>query len=166
MSYLAIYLQDHHAGSTTGLELAERTASNNEGDTEFGAPLARLANEIGEDRDELKRIMARLDVDEARVKATLAWSMEKVARLKPNGRFLRYSPLSRVDELEGLISGVSGKLSLWRSLIELTVNEPRLDEANLTRLAERAEDQLLRLHALRGAAALIAFGHAHAAHMS
>ena len=165
MSYLAIYLQDHYAGSTTGLELAKRTASNNEGDAEFGAPLARLAIEIGEDRDELKRIMDRLDVDEPRVKATVAWGMEKVARLKPNGRFLRYSPLSRVAELEGLITGVSGKLSLWRSLIELAPNEPRLDEDSVTRLAERAEDQLLRLHALRGAAALIAFGHAHA-HMS
>ena len=157
MSYLAIYLQDHHAGSTTGLELAKRTAKNNQADAEFRAPLARLAIEISEDRDELKRIMGRLDVDEARVKATLAWGMEKVARLKPSGKFLRYSPLSRVTELEALITGVSGKLSLWRALIELSVNDPRLDEDSLTRLAERAEDQLLRLHALRGAAALIAF---------
>ena len=39
-------------------------------------------------------------------------------------------------------------------------SEPRLDEAKLRRLAERAEDQLLRLHALRGAAAVIAFGRA------
>ena len=165
MSHLATYLQDHYAGSTTGVELAKRLASNNEGDAEFGAPAARLAIEIGEDRDELRRIMARLDVDEARVKATVAWSLEKVSRLKPNGRFLRYSPLSRVVELEGLITGVSGKLSLWRSLIEIAPNEPRLDEDSLTRLAERAEDQLLRLHALRGAAAVIAFGHAYA-HMS
>ena len=157
MDYLAIYLQDHHAGSTTGLELAKRTARNNEGDAEFAAPLARLAIEIAEDRDELKRIMSRLDVDEARVKATLAWGMEKVARLKPSGRLLRYSPLSRVMELEGLITGVSGKLSLWRALMELAINDARLDEAALTRLADRAEDQLLRLHALRGAAALIAF---------
>ena len=157
MSYLAIYLQDHYAGSTTGLELAKRIASNNEGHAEFGAPTARLAIEIGEDRDELTRIMARLDVGEARVKATLAWGMEKVARLKPNGSFLRYSPLSRVMELEGLITGVSGKLSLWRSLLLLTPTETRLDEDNLTRLAGRAEDQLRRLHALRGTAALIAF---------
>jgi hypothetical protein len=45
--------------------------------------------------------------------------------------------------------------------LELAPNEPRLDEGNLTRLAERAEDQLQRLHALRGAAALIAFGRSH-----
>ncbi|HYH88485.1 MAG TPA: hypothetical protein VEX67_04585 [Solirubrobacteraceae bacterium] len=161
MSNLAIYLQDHYAGSTMGLELAKRTARNNQSEAEFGAPLARVAIEIDEDRDELKRIMGRLDVDEARVKATLAWGMEKVGRLKPNGAFLRYSPLSRIVELEGLITGVSGKLSLWRSLIELAPNDARLDEDSLTRLAERAEDQLLRLHALRGAAALVAFGHAH-----
>ena len=160
MSYLDIDLQDHYAGSTMGLELAKRTASNNEGNAEFAAPLSRVANEIDEDREELKRIMSRLEVGEPRVKATLAWGMEKVSRLKPSGKLLRYTPLSRMMELEGLITGVSGKLSLWRALIELSVNEERLDEAALTRLAERAEDQLQRLHALRGAAALIAFGSA------
>lgn len=160
MDYLAIYLQDHFAGSTTGIELAKRTAKRNHVHAEFGAPLARIAIEIGEDRDELKRIMDRLDVDEPRLKATVAWGAEKVGRLKPNGQLRGYSPLSRVVELEGLITGVSGKLSLWRSLLELAPNDARLDEDNLTRLAERAEDQLQRLHALRGAAALIAFGHA------
>ncbi len=157
MHFLGIYLQDHFAGSTTGIELAKRAAKSNRGHAEFGAPLARIATEIDEDREELKRIMGRLDVDEPRVKSTLAWAMEKAGRLKPNGQVRGYSPLSRVVELEGLIGGVSAKLSLWRALIELSINDPRLDEDNLTRLAERAEDQLLRLHALRGAAALIAF---------
>ena len=37
---------------------------------------------------------------------------ERLARLKPNGKVFRYSPLSRVLELEGLIMGVTGKLQL------------------------------------------------------
>jgi hypothetical protein len=157
MKYLPIYLNDHYAGSTLGVELAKRAAKNNDGNAEFGPPLATLASEIDEDRDALKRIMAALDVSEDRIKASIFWLGEKVGRLKPNGDLLQFSPLSRVVELEGLITGVSGKLSLWRTLLELAEREDRLDEGELEVLAGRAEDQLLRLHALRGAAGLIAF---------
>jgi hypothetical protein len=157
MKYLPIYLNDHYAGSTLGVELAKRAAKNNDGNAEFGPALATLATEIGEDRDSLKRLMERLGVSEDRIKAGLFWMGEKVGRLKPNGELLQFSPLSRVVELEGLITGVGGKLSLWRTLLELAEREDRLDEGELEVLAGRAEDQLLRLHALRGAAGLVAF---------
>jgi hypothetical protein len=157
MKYLPIYLNDHYAGSTLGVELAKRAANNSRDNAEFGPPLAALAREIDDDRDSLKEIMDRLDVSEDRIKASIFWLGEKVGRLKPNGELLQFSPLSRVVELEGLITGVSGKLSLWRSLLELTPREDRLQEGELEVLADRAQDQLTRLHALRGAAALIAF---------
>ena len=158
MKHLAIYLNDHYAGSTAGVELAKRAAKHNQGNPEFGPPLTRIAGEIDEDREALKRIMARLEVSESRIKATLGWTVEKAGRLKPNGNLLRFSPLSRLVEVEGLLSGVGGKLSLWRALLAIAPTEPRLDEAQLTELARRAEDQLQRLHVLRGAAAIIAFG--------
>ena len=157
MKYLPIYLNDHYAGSTLGVELAKRAAKNSADNAEFGPPLATLATEIDEDRDALKRIMGRLDVSEDRIKASIFWLGEKVGRLKPNGELLHFSPLSRVVELEGLITGVGGKLSLWRTLLELAERDRRLDAGELEVLAGRAEDQLLRLHALRGAAGLIAF---------
>ena len=157
MKYLPIYLNDHYAGSTLGVELAKRSAKNNDGNAEFGPALASLASDIDEDRDSLKRIMGSLDVSEDRIKATLFWVGEKVGRLKPNGELLQFSPLSRVVELEGLITGVGGKLSLWRTLLELAEREDRLEEGELEVLAGRAEDQLVRLHALRGAAGLVAF---------
>ena len=154
---LEIYLQDHYAGSTGGLEMAKRTAKAN-GGTEFGGPLTRLATEIGEDRDALKRIMDHLEVGRAPVKAALAWGAEKAGRLKPNGQLRGYSPLGRVVEIEALVTGVSGKLSLWRALQAIAPTEPRLDAAQLADLAGRAEDQLTRLHGLRDRAAAIAFG--------
>jgi hypothetical protein len=157
MKYLPIYLNDHYAGSTLGLELAKRAAKNNDGNAEFGPALAALATEIGEDRDELKRVMERLGVSEDRIKSGLFWMGEKVGRLKPNGQLLQFSPLSRVVEIEGLITGVGGKLSLWRTLLELAERDVRLDTGELEVLAGRAEDQLLRLQALRGAAGLVAF---------
>ncbi len=153
---LAIYLQDHHAGSTGGLEMAKRSANAN-GGTDFGGPLTRLAMEIGEDRDTLKRIMGRLEVSPAPVKAALAWGAEKAGRLKPNGQLRGYSPLGRMVELEALVTGVSGKLSLWRALKTLAPTDPRLDAAQLADLEARAEDQLARLHGLRDRAAAIAF---------
>src|SRR4051794_12427883 len=105
MKYLPIYLNDHYAGSTAGAELAKRAAKNNRGNAEFGPPLDALAREIDEDRDALKRIMDRLDVSEDRIKATLFWVGEKVGRLKPNGELLQFSPLSRLVEIEGLLTG-------------------------------------------------------------
>jgi hypothetical protein len=154
---LAIYLQDHYAGSTGGLEMAKRSASAN-GGSEFGGPLTRLAMDIGEDRDALKRIMARLEVSPAPVKSALAWGAEKAGRLKPNGQLRGYSPLGRIVEIEALVTGVSGKLSLWRALKSIAPTDSRLDAAQLADLEARAEDQLARLHRLRDRAAAIAFG--------
>ena len=84
-----------------------------------------MAGEIDEDRDALKRIMDRLDVSPAPVKAALAWAAEKAGRVKPNGQLRGYSPLGRVVEIEALITGVSGKLSLWRALKQIAPSEPR-----------------------------------------
>ena len=155
--YLPIYFNDHFAGSTAGVELAKRSAKNNRDNAEFGPALARLASEIDEDRESLRRVMARLDVSPDRIKTTLFWAGEKAGRLKPNGELLQFSPLSRLVEIEGLIGGVSGKLSLWRVLLDVQSAEPRLQAAELTDLADRAEDQLSRLHDLRCAAARLAF---------
>ncbi len=155
--YLPIYLNDHFAGSTAGVELAKRAAKNNRGNPEFGPALERIASEIEEDRNALKRIMARLEVDEDRIKATLFWVGEKVGRLKPNGEILKFSPLSRLVEIEGLLGGVSAKLSLWRVLIAIEADNAGLNPDELTGLANRAEDQLSRLHELRDAAGRVAF---------
>ena len=156
---LGIYLNDHLAGATVGVELAKRTANANRG-TEFGGPLQQLASEIDEDRSALRRIMDRLGVRADPVKTTLAWGAEKAGRLKLNGQLRGYSPLSRVVEVEGLISGVNGKLSLWQALQVTAPSEPRLDAAELASLEQRAEDQARRLHELRDRATAVAFSRA------
>jgi hypothetical protein len=154
--YLRIYLRDHLAGATGGVELARRTASQNQG-SDFGGPLGALAAEIAEDRAQLLAIMRRLDVRPDPLKAGIAWAAEKIARAKPNGQLRGYSPLSRLVEVEALITGVSGKLSLWRNLRAHAPHESRLDPAELDVLVDRAESQLDRLHELCRRAALAAF---------
>jgi hypothetical protein len=151
---LAIYLNDHLAGSTVGLELARRARGSNE-DSELGDFLAQLVAEIEQDRAALEDVMAAVGAGHDRLKVAGAWAGEKVGRLKLNGSLLGYSPLSRVVELEGLALGVTGKLALWRMLG--SIDDPRLagfDFAVLTARAERQRDELERQ---RLAAGQIAF---------
>jgi hypothetical protein len=137
--YLAIYLNDHLAGSTAGLELARRAAGAH-GEGELGALLTRLAGEIASDRQALRDIMASLEVGEDRAKVAAAWLGEKVGRLKLNGHLLDRSPLSPLVELEGLALGITGKLVLWRALVAVA-DAHGLDAARLRELTARAERQ-------------------------
>ena len=105
---LGIYLNDHLAGSAVGVELAKRAAASNEGTPARRFPRG-LAEEIEAERDALKAIMDHLGVAENRVKMPIAWTAEKLGRLKPNGQLTGYSPLSRLVELEGLALGRDGE---------------------------------------------------------
>ena len=151
---LGIYLNDHRAGSVVGVELSKRAAASNEG-TELGEFLADLSADIKADGDSLKAIMDHLGVKENRVKMPVAWMAERLGRLKPNGQLTGYSPLSRLVELEGLLLGVTGKLSLWRSL---AATRSDLGAFGLETLIERAESQRDGLEARRVDAARLAFG--------
>ncbi len=145
---LGIYLNDHLAGSTGGVELARRTAGAHRG-TEAGTTLTRLAREIEEDRNALLAIMAALEVPVRQYKVAAAWAAEKVGRLKLNGRLLDRSPLSSLVELETLRLGVEGKACLWRTLLLAAKDEPRLDASRLDVLLERATSQLESVEAMR-----------------
>jgi hypothetical protein len=141
---LATYLNDHLAGATVGRDLARRSAASNRG-SPLGQFLDELAQEIDEDRDALLALMHDLRVCVDRVKLLGGWSVEKLARLKPNGRLLSYSPLSRLLELEGLLLGVRGKLALWQALTIIQDDQPALAEFDLAALSRRAEQQLTQL---------------------
>jgi hypothetical protein len=153
---LRIYLQDHLAGSTGGLQLARRARSANEG-TPYGEPLAKLADDIEADRRSLESVMDDLGFGADRAKNLVFWAGEKAGRLKLNGQLTGYSPLSRMVEIEGLITGVNAKLSLWRTLRDVAGSVPELDADRLARLIERAEQQLEALHELRSRAGSEAF---------
>jgi hypothetical protein len=150
---LAIYLNDHLAGSTVGLELARRARGANEGG-ELGAFLTKLELEIADDRDVLKQVMAAVGAGEDRLKVMAAWAGEKLGRLKLNGRLIGYSPLSRLVELEALSLGIEGKASLWRMLGEL--DDPRLEDFDFAALTARAERQRGELEPHRLAAGRVA----------
>jgi len=137
--YLAIYLNDHLAGAALGVELARRLRSSNQGDPEFGEPLARICGEIEADRETLIQLTDRLGIKRDQVKPVLAKLAERLGRLKLNGQLRGYSPLSRVLELEILASGIGGKMQLWNGLEESFGDS--LDGFDFHALAERADRQ-------------------------
>jgi hypothetical protein len=140
---LNIYLNDHLAGATIGIELARRCRSNNQG-TALGAYLDALIAEIESDREDLMALMDSLGCRKDVLKQASGWLAEKAGRLKLNGQLSGYSDLSRLEELEGLSLAVQGKLSLWKSLKQID-HDPRLVTFDLERLIKRAEQQREKL---------------------
>jgi len=147
VKYLPIYLNDHLAAAVGAVQLARRAARQNRG-LEYGEALERLATEIDEDRHALLDLMKQLGVRGDRVKLLASVAGEKLGRFKLNGELTRYSPLSRLEELELLSLGVEGKLALWRAL------RANVDaDVDFDALIQRATAQRRRLERLRVKAA-------------
>jgi cell division protein FtsB len=139
MPQLEIYLNDHLAGATGGVELARRLRASNRDDAVFGETLSRVCAEIEADRTVLEQVIEGLGYSRSKVKPAAAWVAEKLGRLKLNGQLRGYSPLSRLIELEGLLIGITGKIGLWQTLAELGTGV-ELD-ADLEQLTARAAAQ-------------------------
>jgi hypothetical protein len=154
---LGIYLNDHLAGATLGVQLAGRLAASHP-DWPSAAELTQLAAEVAEDRTALLEMMTALGVPVVRVKVYAGWAAEKVARLKLNGRLLNPSPLSGLVELEAVRLGVEGKAAAWRTLRVVAEHEHRLDVAVLDALLARAQAQSDTLEQIRARTAGHLFG--------
>ena len=154
---LGIYLNDHLAGATAGVELARRAAGACHGSA-TGDALETLAADIAADRAALLDIMGALGVPVRHYKVYAAWAGEKVGRLKLNGRLLGRSPLSTLVELEVLRLGVEGKGAGWRTLRSLADRNPGLDPQRLDELTDRARQQSAQLEDLRVRTAAEIFG--------
>jgi hypothetical protein len=154
---LSTYLNDHLAGATAGVDLARRIARDNEGNA-YGAEVAEIAGEIAADRDALLEVLERLGVGRDQLRLLAAWGVEKARRVLPLPWLLDRHALGRLEEIESLILGVTGKLSLWISLSETRGSDPRLADVDFGELAGRARSQLERLGELRTQAAAETFG--------
>ena len=75
-----------------------------------------VEDEIADDRQTLRSIMQQLGIEPSAFKSALGAAGELLSRLKPNGRLVGYSPLSRLIELETLVAGIETKRNLWRAL--------------------------------------------------
>jgi hypothetical protein len=155
--YLPIYLNDHLAAAVGATQLARRVAGSNR-ESPYGESVARLAEEIDEDRHALQDLLKRLGIRADAIKIVASVGAERLGRLKLNGELLRYSPLSRLEELEFLMLGVTGKLGMWRALRGVLGADPRAQGIDFDELIERATSQRRRLERLRERAAAEALG--------
>jgi hypothetical protein len=154
---LSIYLNDHLAGLTLGIELAKRASSENQG-TPLGDWLDEVRRELEDDRLILERLMGQLGIRRNRIKICSAWVAEKIGRLKLNGQLTGHSPLSPLVELEGLSLGVSGVLGMWKALQQnLGDSLDGIDPDELARRGERQAEQL-ELYRLDAAAKALPSG--------
>ena len=137
---LDVYMNDHLAGSAAAVELVERIRDNNEG-TDLARAMERLLGDIEADQATLAAIMERLGVDPSTPKQAAGKVLETLSRFRLNERVTGSAEVSLLMELETLSLGIEGKLSLWRSLGEITGSLPELADFDLPTLAARAVSQ-------------------------
>jgi hypothetical protein len=146
---LGVYLNDHLAGATVGVQLVRRMAASAEPGSETAGVVKSLVKEITADRSALVKMMAAVGVKIRGYKVFAAWAGEKAGRLKLNGHVLSRSPLSALEETEMLRLGVDGKAAGWRTLRVVARRDSRLDTGQLDELLARANRQSDTLESLR-----------------
>jgi len=154
--HLAIYLNDHLAGSTGALELLAHLAAAH-ADTPVGDTLTQLHAEIEADRQELEHLINRLDITESGPRKLGAWLGEKVAQLKLQMDDKATGAMRLFEGLEALAMGIQGKRGLWRVLGAASESLPELQGIDYQQLVQRSEDQHRRVEVMRLAAGQEAF---------
>jgi hypothetical protein len=154
---LTTYLNNHVAGSVMALELLEQLKDEGAGSKE-GQTLASLHAEISADRQTLEALMAEMGITTSLPQQASAWLTEKLSEVKlrlddPEGTALR-----RLESLEALALGITGKEALWRSLAVAAETSPELARGDYAELISRAEQQFSVVEGLRREAAREALG--------
>jgi hypothetical protein len=152
LQYLKIYLDDHRAGATAGTDLARRVWRKNRSGP-WGTELKEIRELIKAEKETLDSVRAAVGARGGQGKKALALLSAQASRLKPNGHFLRYSPLTRLVELELLMSGVQSKLGLWAALLETSSSFPGLAHFDFAALGEQSEAELRTLREIHDWAA-------------
>jgi len=142
---LDVYLNDHLAGGTAGVNIARMAADEHRSD-EHGAFFGELASEIGKDHDTLERVMAALNTERSATKIAAAEIGSKIMAPKFKGT---EDELNAFVTLETLSIGVEGKHCLWQALKTIEGAYPSLAEFDLDDLVARARDQRSRIEAKR-----------------
>lgn len=149
---LGTYLNDHLGGAGAGVEMARTLQDSARGgpDEELLGP---IADEVEQDRETLRQLIAKLGVMPNAAKRAAGWVAEKAHRVGVAEQVTGSADLTRLLQAESLSLGIEGKLGLWLALQEITPAHPQLAEVDLAGLAERAREQRRRVDAVRLVAA-------------
>ena len=154
--HLAIYLNDHLAGATGALELLAHLQEAH-ADTPVGAALAQLHSEIEAERQELERLIDRLQIRVSGPRKMGAWLGEKLAYIKLQLDDKASGAMRLFEGMEALSLGIQGKRGLWRVLAVESATLAELRGSDYDKLVQRSEDQHRRVEEMRLQAAKEAF---------
>jgi hypothetical protein len=154
---LAVYLNDHLAGSVAALELIDALTGRVHG-TPTEQVLRTVRVEVAADQDVLRAVLDKVGGDESRLKQAAAWLSEKVGQAKLAVAGHRHPDLDVLEGLETLALGIQGKAALWRALGAVVTGNPRLASFQFSSLEARAQAQYDKVEQARLAAARAALG--------
>jgi hypothetical protein len=155
---LEVYLNDHLAGATAGVNLVEQAVDRHRSD-ELGEFFGPLASEIKADHDRLENLIAEMNIDKSATKAALAEVGSKLAAPKFTAEGAGNEHLGDFITLETLSMGVEGKRCMWSSLKQVADAYPELQGLDLDDLEARAQDQRSRIEDKRLEIAQVALTH-------
>jgi hypothetical protein len=153
---LGTYLNDHLAGSVGALDLIDYLARGSDTTDEVSF-FRRLHAEITAEQTQLREVLRDVGGDESGVRKAAGWVAEKMNRLKLKWDDPGDDGLRRFEALEALALGITGKLSLWKTLGALAGETPVLRHLDFAELQRRSEDQYAAVESRRLAAAREAF---------
>ena len=140
---LIAYLNDHLAGSVGALELLAHMKKSAKED-DFRSFCSSLYNDIESDQAVLKGIISDLGEEEGAIKKAGVWLMEKGGWTRMAVAGVEKDGLGRLQALEGLVLGITGKKGLWVALENISELSPALNGLDIARLVARAEEQIER----------------------
>ncbi len=143
---LEVYLTDHLAGATAGLNLSQMAAEEHQGDA-HGAFFGEIASEIKADYEILERVIADLGVEKSATKTAAAEIGSKLMAPKFVGG--DDDELNAFITLETLYMGIQGKVCMWKALKTVEGGYPALESLDLDELIAGGESQRERIEAKR-----------------
>jgi hypothetical protein len=143
---LEVYLTDHLAGATAGVNLA-RMASQEHRSDEHGPFFGEIASEIKADHETLEKLIDELGIERSATKTAAAEIGSKMMAPKFTGG--DDDELNAFITLETLSMGVEGKVCMWKALKTVGDAYPTLGEYDLDELIARGESQRERIEATR-----------------
>lgn len=135
--YMTIYLRDHRALGEACLDLCHRIRRANR-DNSIGPAMSELEADLQEDLDLQDRVMDLLKIAPSTWKKLGYRAAQRLGHLKLNGEFFRYSPLSRLLELEGLLAWVDTRRELWMTLEDARRVYPVLEQVPISRMVAQS----------------------------
>ena len=122
---LLTYLNDHLAGSVGALELLNHMKDSAR-EKDFESFCASLHHDIQSDQNILRDVIEQLGGGAGKMKGAAAWILEKAGWTKMKLAGFEKDELGRLQALEGLALGITGKKALWVSLAALAHPAPPL----------------------------------------